>query len=78
VRGTSFSINQYGEEEAHRRAIDLRIRMERKIYGEEIKINRTKQTRSDQNRDLPSQRSNSTESAIKSSSMIIQHKGEVI
>jgi hypothetical protein len=56
VRGTSFSINKYGEEEARRKAIELRKRMERKIYGEEIKVNRSKQPRSDQNRSLQSQR----------------------
>ena len=38
ARQTSFSVEKFGEEEARRRAIDLRKRMERQIYGQEIKV----------------------------------------
>ncbi len=42
VRRTSFSVGKYGEEGARRRAIELRKRMERQIYGQEVNIRQTR------------------------------------
>jgi len=42
ARHTSFSVDKYGEEEARRLAIDLRKRMERQIYGQEINLHKTR------------------------------------
>ena len=42
ARQTSFSVDKYGEEEARRLAIDLRKRMERQIYGQEVNGHKTR------------------------------------
>lgn len=42
ARRTSFSVSKYGEEGARNQAIELRKRMERKIYGQEINLKNSK------------------------------------
>jgi hypothetical protein len=39
LRKTSFSIEKYGEEEAFRKACQLRQQMEKKVYGRVIQVN---------------------------------------